>query len=109
LVSASLARQRFLLILFAVFAGIALVLAPVAFYGVLAYMTSQRVPEMGLRVAPGATAGSIVGMVCDRVCGYCRGAGGRSWCGSGGGRVMQSFVAGMLPVNLTTLAVVIRC
>lgn len=63
LVSASLARQRFLLLLFAIFAGLALLLACIGIYSVIAYLTSQRVPEFGVRVAFGARSADIVRLV----------------------------------------------
>jgi putative ABC transport system permease protein len=56
----SLALQRFLLLLFAIFAGLALLLACVGTYGVLAYLTSRRVPEIGLRMALGATTHQVM-------------------------------------------------
>ena len=59
----SLAPQRFLLVLFGIFAGLSLLLACLGIYGVLAYMTSRRVPEIGVRMALGATAGTVIRMV----------------------------------------------
>jgi ABC-type antimicrobial peptide transport system permease subunit len=63
LAGTSLARQRFLLLLFGIFSGLALLLASIGIYGVLAYLTSRRVPEIGVRMALGATGGDVVRMV----------------------------------------------
>lgn len=61
--AATLARQRFLLLLFGVFAVLALLLACIGIYGVLSYLIGQRVPEIGVRMALGATAGKVVRMI----------------------------------------------
>jgi predicted permease len=61
--SDSLIQHRTLMLLFGVFAGLALLLACIGIYGVLAYLAGERVPEIGLRMALGASPGSIVRLV----------------------------------------------
>jgi putative ABC transport system permease protein len=75
------------------FSGVALLLAAVGLYGVLAYFVTKRVHEIGIRVAMGASAGRVVRLILSRgmglvAAGVVMGFGGAL----AAGRLMEDFL-----------------
>jgi putative ABC transport system permease protein len=85
-----------------------MVLACIGIYGVLAYLTGQRVPEIGLRMALGASAQDVLGMVMRQsgimiLAGVGVGVAG----GVVAARLLQSYVPGVRSIEPATFALMV--
>jgi len=104
----SLARHRFLLLLFGIFAALALLLACIGIYGVLAYLTRQRVPEIGVRMALGAGARDVMRLVLRQSLEMIfLGVGAGTVVALATGRLMEHLVDGMQQIEPASFAITI--
>ncbi len=99
------ANTRFFLSLVTIFAGVAIVLAGVGLYGVVAFLLSQRTREIGIRMALGARRASVTKMVLQQglrptLVGVILGV----LVASFGGRVMEDLLFGVEPTDPLVLA-----
>ncbi|HZS26075.1 MAG TPA: ABC transporter permease [Candidatus Angelobacter sp.] len=105
LMSESIAPQRLNMLLLAVFAGLALVLAAIGIYSVLAYVVRRRVREIGIRMALGAQIRDVLRMIVMEgmkpvALGVAIGIGGALLLG----RVMAKLVFGVKTTDPATFA-----
>jgi putative ABC transport system permease protein len=105
--SHSIAQPRLTALLLSVFAALALILAAVGIYGVMAYSVTQRTHEMGLRMALGARASDVLALVVGQ--GMLL-AGAGIVLGLAGAfamtRVLEKFLWGVRPTDTFTFIVV---
>jgi putative ABC transport system permease protein len=104
-VSDSVAPQRLNVLLLGIFAFIALALATVGIYGVMAFSVTQRTHEIGIRMALGAERGDVLGLVVRQgarltAAGVIVGLAG-AW---GLTRFLTSFLFGVHPIDFGTYA-----
>ncbi|HTW48021.1 MAG TPA: ABC transporter permease [Acidobacteriaceae bacterium] len=103
----TMANERFTLILFGSFAVVALFLAVLGIYGVMAFSVAQRSHEIALRMALGATRGRVVGLVVREgatlaAAGMALGLVGAYFVG----RAMQSMLFGVRALDVTAFLAV---
>jgi putative ABC transport system permease protein len=102
------AAARFQTFLLVVFAGVALLLAVAGVYGVMAYTVSQRIPELGVRIALGATPEHIRRLILGQGAAL---AGAGLVLGMGlalvSGRVLRGFLFGVSATDPIVLASVV--
>jgi predicted permease len=104
-VDSSLAAEQLLLRLCLVFGALALVLACVGLYGVIAYSVAQRTTEIGVRVALGATPlGIMRGVVSETLVLVIAGVALGIPAALAAGRLLVTFLYGLTPRDPTTIA-----
>ena len=104
-IDADLADERLLVSLTSAFGLLALVLASVGIYGVMAFSVAQRTKEIGIRMALGAVPRQILAMVLREACPVVIGSGGHRRCAASllVTRFGRSMLFGIGPTDPATL------
>lgn len=106
-IAATVSDRRFNMGLFVFFGGVALLLAAIGLYGVLAFNVSQRTKEFGVRLALGAGAGRLLWQVARRgLLLAATGAGLGLLLALAVARLMAGFLYGVSPFDVPTFAAV---
>jgi putative ABC transport system permease protein len=106
IVSGALSRPRFNLLLLASFATVALLLAAIGIYGVLAYLVTQRTREIGIRMALGARAADVLRLVLrEGMTPVVLGAGAGMVGALAGTRAIGSLLFGVTPLDPVSFAI----
>ena len=103
----SLAQRRFAMLLLTLFAGVALALAVIGTYGVMSYLVNQGTREIGIRIAMGATRGTIERLIVWKglalaLCGVAIGTTGAFAVS----RLMRSLLFGVSPFDPFTFVAI---
>jgi ABC-type antimicrobial peptide transport system permease subunit len=99
----STARNEFNMTLLSIFAGIALLLAAVGIYGLMAYTVQQRTQEIGIRMALGAQRGDVLRLVlCHGLLLCLIGIALGISCAFGVIRLIKSLIFGVSPTDPVT-------
>ena len=107
LLAEAIAKRRFVMVLLAVFAALALVLAGIGIYGVMAYTVAQRTREMGIRMALGAQAGDVLRLVVGHGMRLALGGVGIGLMAAFGlTRLMKALLFGVSATDLLTFALI---
>ena len=105
--SEMLAGDRFTMVLYGAFAVVALLLAAVGIYGVMAFTVAQREHEIGLRMALGASRGNVVNLVLKEAMALALLGLGLGLIGAYFvGRAMHSTLFGVAAIDFSAIAVV---
>ncbi len=103
----TVSRQRFAMLLLAVFSLVALVIAAVGIYGVMAYSVSQRTGEIGIRMALGASRNDVLQLILRQGLGLiAAGLGAGLIAALFAMRIVQSILYNTSPRDPLTLAVI---
>lgn len=107
IVANRVSRPRMYAVLLGIFAGVAVILAAVGIYGVVAYSVAQRTREIGIRMALGATRSEVMGLVLGRSA-WLTGAGIIAGLSASAGltRYLQGMLFGLTPLDLSTFLAV---